>query len=85
MNLFDQTTRPSRELFYQRNDPHDVRLGELVKSPPADFDESEIVILGCPQDEGVRRNNGRVGARLAPTEIRREFYRLAAAGNFNAM
>lgn len=85
MNLFDQTIRPSRELFYQRNDPRDIRLGELVKSHPSDYEESEIVIVGCPQDEGVRRNNGRVGARLAPTEIRREFYRLAAGGNINAL
>src|SRR5205085_1304444 len=29
------------------------------------------VIVGFPQDEGVRRNAGRVGAALAPAEIRR--------------
>lgn len=85
MNLFDQTTRPSQGLFYRRNDPRDIRLGELVKSHPSNYDEAEIVILGCPQDEGVRRNNGRVGARLAPTEIRRELYRLAGGGDINAL
>jgi formiminoglutamase len=32
--------------------------------------------VGFPQDEGVRRNGGRVGAALAPEEIRRWLYRL---------
>jgi formimidoylglutamase len=36
------------------------------------------VIVGFPQDEGVRRNGGRVGAALAPAEIRRWLYRLVA-------
>jgi formiminoglutamase len=34
------------------------------------------VLLGFPQDEGVRRNQGRVGAAVAPREIRQWFYRL---------
>ena len=34
-----------------------------------------MVILGCPQDEGISRNRGRLGARFAPTEIRRDLYR----------
>ena len=34
------------------------------------------MILGCPQDEGVRRNGGRVGAAEAPDKIRDQFYRL---------
>ncbi|MCS6808651.1 MAG: formimidoylglutamase, partial [Bacteroidota bacterium] len=36
----------------------------------------EIAILGVPSDEGVQRNKGRIGARTAPTEIRRALYRL---------
>lgn len=36
------------------------------------------VILGFPQDEGVRRNGGRVGAAEAPDEIRRWLYRMVA-------
>jgi formiminoglutamase len=35
------------------------------------------VLLGFPQDEGVRRNFGRVGSALAPREIRRWLYRLS--------
>lgn len=36
------------------------------------------MILGFPQDEGVRRNGGRAGAAEAPAEIRRWLYRLVA-------
>jgi formiminoglutamase len=34
------------------------------------------VLIGFPQDEGVRRNGGRVGAAAAPDEVRDRFYRL---------
>jgi formiminoglutamase len=34
------------------------------------------VVLGFPQDEGVRRNGGRVGAAAAPDHIRHWLYRL---------
>jgi formiminoglutamase len=74
--IFDLTERPAAELFFSRGDRNDPRLGEVVKHEPVDYDESDIVILGCPQHEGVRRNNGRVGAAKAPTAIRRQFYRL---------
>jgi formiminoglutamase len=37
------------------------------------------VLLGFPQDEGVSRNGGREGARLAPSAIRRLLYRLVSA------
>ena len=36
------------------------------------------MIVGFPQDEGVRRNGGRVGAAQAPAELRRWLYRLTA-------
>ena len=74
--IFDQTTRPNAELFFSRNDPNDPRLGEVVGREEKDYPASDIVILGCQQDEGVRRNNGRVGAAEAPDAIRAQFYRL---------
>lgn len=74
--IFSQTTRPNPDLFFTRNDRNDPRLGEVVKRDEADYPASEIVILGCPQDEGVRRNNGRPGAELAPQAIREQFYKL---------
>lgn len=79
MDIFDTryTRRPDESLFYRRDDPHDVRLGEVVRLDEAGYADAPVVVLGCPQDEGVRRNSGRVGAALAPAEIRRCLYRLA--------
>jgi formiminoglutamase len=75
-DIFNNTTRPSDDLFFTRNDRNDPRLGETVGRTEKDYEASEIVIFGCPQDEGVRRNNGREGAALAPYKIREQFYRL---------
>lgn len=74
--IFSQTTRPNPDLFFSRGDKNDPRLGEMVKRDEADYAASDIVILGCPQDEGVRRNNGRPGAEHAPSAIREQFYKL---------
>lgn len=69
-------TRPEEDLFFSRNDPNDPRLGDIVRRKEADYESADIVILGCTQDEGVRRNGGRVGAGEAPAAIRRQFYKL---------
>lgn len=74
--LFDRTTRPNEDLFFSRKDKNDPRLGEVVGRNENDYDAADIVIVGCPQDEGVRRNNGREGAALAPNAIREQFYKL---------
>lgn len=74
--IFDLTSRPDPGLFFSRQDPNDPRLGEVVKSRADDYAAARIVILGCPQDEGVRRNSGRVGAASAPSAIREQFYKL---------
>jgi formiminoglutamase len=80
IDLFTQTVRPAPELFYGRGDANDPRLGEVVASIESAYPQTECVILGCPQDEGVRRNRGRIGAAEAPAEIRRAFYRLTPFG-----
>lgn len=59
--------------------PDDPRLGEIVEfwnGDRAALRAGRAVIVGFPQDEGVRRNGGRVGAAEAPREIRRWLYRL---------
>ncbi len=76
-DIFEQTQRPQSRLFFRHADPHDTRLGAIVSSQPEHYAAAEVVLLGCPQDEGVRRNGGRPGARLAPDAIRQCFYRLA--------
>ena len=74
--IFEQTTRPNAQLFFSHNDPNDPRMGEIVSQGEADYAASDIVIIGCPQDEGVRRNGGRIGAADAPNAIREQFYKL---------
>lgn len=79
-DIFQHTARPNRDLFFQKNDANDLRLGEIVSSSSENYEKSEIVVLGCPQDEGVRRNKGRIGAALAPAAIRTQFYKLSNFG-----
>ena len=78
MNIFELSTRPNPELFFKRNDINDVRLGEIV--PNNKYEDAEVIIIGCPQDEGVKRSKGRQGAALAPDAIRREFYKFTPFG-----
>jgi formiminoglutamase len=49
---------------------------EFWQGDPAALLSGRAVLIGFPQDEGVRRNGGRVGAAEAPNEIRRWLYRL---------
>jgi formimidoylglutamase len=70
-------TPPDPALFFSKNDPGDPRMGDLVTRdatsiPPA----ARVAIIGVPQDIGVERNGGRVGAAGAPEQIRRWLYRL---------
>jgi formiminoglutamase len=58
--------------------PDDPRLGEIVEFWNGDWAAlrpGRAVLIGFPQDEGVRRNGGRTGAAEAPREIRRFLYR----------
>jgi formiminoglutamase len=77
-DIFALTHRPDESLFFHRNEGGDPRLGEIVRSQPSDYANVKIVLLGCPQDEGIRRNGGRVGAAAAPDAIRTWLYRLVA-------
>jgi formiminoglutamase len=59
--------------------PDDPRLGEVIErwnGDPAALRPGRAVLVGFPQDEGVRRNGGRPGAADAPREVRRWLHRL---------
>lgn len=58
----------------------DPRIGEFVttEAPDADF-----IIWGYPDDEGIRLSHGRIGAKLAPLQIREIFYKLTPPLNQN--
>jgi formiminoglutamase len=75
---FEYLTQPDENLFFKKNDRNDLRLGEIV--PKTKYEQANIVIIGCPQDEGVKRNGGRTGAALAPDAIREQFYQVTPFG-----
>ncbi|HEY0427781.1 MAG TPA: formimidoylglutamase [Pyrinomonadaceae bacterium] len=78
--IFETATRPEKDLFFSSKDANDVRLGDVVTREEKDYEAANIVIIGCPTDEGVTRGQGRAGASAAPDAIRREFYRLTPFG-----
>ena len=84
MTIFNGTTRPDSELFFKSHDPNDKKLGDIVAYREEDYAKSKFVIVGCPQDEGVRRNNGRVGAAEAPDKIRKCLYKISAPAKMKA-
>ncbi len=79
-DIFQNTSRPEKDLFFRKHDKNDIQLGEVVSFHAENYKASEVVILGCPQDEGVSRNKGRIGAALAPNAIRAQFYKLSDFG-----
>src|SRR5262245_36867287 len=70
---------PARRVEDVFRRPDDPRLGEIIevwKGDPAVITPGRAVLIGFPQDEGVRRNHGRPGAAEAPHEIRQRLFRL---------
>lgn len=55
----------------------DPRMFEVLGQKLDDSRNPLLLIVGFPCDQGVMRNNGRVGANKAPDAIREFFYRLA--------
>ncbi len=75
-HLRDILIEPAPDLFFSRNDSDDIRMGDLVLRKLEGYvQEVTVGILGVPEDEGVRRNKGRTGARYAPTNIRQALYK----------
>jgi len=68
-------TPPDASLFFSRQDPRDPRLTETAAFR-RDGRGAEVAIVGYPDDEGIRLNGGREGARLAPAAIRRWLYKM---------
>ncbi len=59
-----------------RHDPNDLLQSDVSLFGTMEFPEASYVLVGCPQDHGVRRNHGRAGAAGGPAAIREAFYRL---------
>lgn len=76
-------TRPyiptASNLFFTKNDPQDIRLGDLAKplnSTQSSFKKNVFSICGYPDDEGIQLNGGRIGAANAPASIRQFLYKM---------
>lgn len=70
---------PAAPPDYVRRRSDDPRLGEIVEfwdGHQAAVRPGRAVLIGFPQDEGVRRNGGRQGAAEAPREVLRYLYKL---------
>jgi formiminoglutamase len=69
--------RTKDDLFFSKKDSSDPRLGDLAQKIETIKDFADVsVIAGYPDDEGIKRNGGRVGARDAPSAIRKNFYKM---------
>jgi len=64
-------------------DPSDVRVAARVHCVEGNFENAlgqikpaDVVVLGYPDDRGVDRNGGRIGASEGPDEIRKHLYKM---------
>ncbi len=73
--ILDHISSVNANLFSSRNNPDDIRLGDRIYTLPEHYQDCDTVLLGCPQDIGVVRNQGRPGAHKAPDEIRKALYK----------
>ncbi|MFP8489425.1 formimidoylglutamase [Gracilimonas sp. Q87] len=58
------------------HDEYDHWLINEIGFKDEDYFRADHVLIGCPQHEGVQRNNGRIGAAEAPDKIREHLYKL---------
>lgn len=63
-------------ISFPSHDPQDLFMKDITSFSWEDLTPATHVLLGCPQDEGVARNHGRVGCAAGPESIRQMFYRL---------
>ncbi|OFZ12412.1 MAG: hypothetical protein A2Z20_06600 [Bdellovibrionales bacterium RBG_16_40_8] len=71
--------KPLTSLFYKSPRSNDTRLGEIIAFLPVNLLKKitpSFIIIGHPDDEGIRLNHGRAGSSKAPKSIRSAFYRL---------
>jgi formiminoglutamase len=71
-----------KDLLFSRHDNEDPRRGEQVQIIDSCKDLAPgYVLAGYPDDEGIKNNGGRLGAREAPNAIRKFLYRMVATDN----
>jgi formiminoglutamase len=61
--------------FPYGNLPNDPRVISKIVDQ---VEKANVVVCGYPDDEGIKLNGGRIGANLAPQEIRKAFYKMTS-------
>lgn len=75
-NAWKLLSEPPDSVFFSRNDESDPRMGDVVRRGKENYSAGvQVGIVGVPEDEGVKRNRGRVGAKEAPNEVRKALYK----------
>jgi formimidoylglutamase len=55
----------------------DPRIGDIILPySEKNFELADVILIGVPTDEGIKRNGGRIGAAQAPDEIRKQLAKL---------
>lgn len=69
---------PDPILYFSKNDPDDIRFGDLAKNKLNinDLKHQGFAVYGYPDDRGVKNNGGRIGAAEGPDVIRSLFYKM---------
>jgi len=77
--------KATESIFFKSQKTGDSRFGEIVQPLDALAKTTDSVILaGYPDDEGVALNSGRPGAKEAPDEIRKFFYKTTPSPTFDS-
>ncbi|MGZ3689912.1 MAG: formimidoylglutamase, partial [Pseudobdellovibrio sp.] len=69
----------SPALLFSKNDPQDVRLGDITRTTKEVLvtkSDRITYLMGYPDDEGIKLNGGRTGSAEAPAKIREFFYKM---------
>ena len=78
-------------LFFTKNDPQDLRLGDVFKSRTSaqikspTLNQIHFSLVGYPDHEGIQLNGGRLGAASAPNKIREFLYKMTPPLNEQAL
>lgn len=67
---------PEELMGLRSHDKHDHWLIDEIRFDEKDYFDATHILIGCPQHEGIQRNNGRIGAEKAPNKIREQLYKL---------
>lgn len=67
---------PEELMQLRSHDKHDHWLIDEIRFDEKDYFDTTHVLIGCPEHEGIQRNNGRIGAEKAPNKIREQLYKL---------